>query len=122
MILGPGGQNVYPEDIEFELNRQSGVKDSAVVGIEEDHPIEIHAVLLLENGASPEAILESANQKLASFQKIQNYSVWPEPDFPRSATVKSERKSASLAQKGARGSVNAKSRYHSAHQASWRNL
>lgn len=88
LILGPGGQNVYPEDIEFELAKHPGVRDSAVVGIEKDHHTEIHAVLLLENDAKPEAVIEEANRKLASFQKIQNYSVWPEADFPRSATRK----------------------------------
>lgn len=89
MIKGPVGQNVFPEDIEFELNKQPGVKDSAVVGMEKLGRMEIHAVLLLEeNAPTPEEIVRETNKKLASFQEIRGVSVWPENDFPRSATRK----------------------------------
>ncbi len=88
MIKGPAAQNIYPEDLEFEINKQPGVKDSAVVGLEKDHRVEIHAVLLLEEGVNPEAVVEAANAKLASFQRVQNWSLWPDADFPRSATRK----------------------------------
>lgn len=88
MILGPAGQNVYPEDIEFELNKQPGVRDSSVVGLEKDHHVEIHAVLLVEGEVDPEEVIENVNKNLASFQKIQAYSLWPGADFPRSATRK----------------------------------
>lgn len=88
MILGPGGQNVYPEDIEFELNKQPGVRDSAVVGFGEDHHVEIRAVLLVDPGTDVERAVDGANKNLSSFQKIQDWSLWPEPDFPRSATRK----------------------------------
>ncbi len=97
MILGPSGQNIYPEDIEFELNKETGIRDSTVVGLEEDNHIKIHAVLLLETGAQADSsamvlaakkIIENTNKRLASFQQIQDYSVWPYADFPRSATRK----------------------------------
>lgn len=91
MILGPGGQNVYPEDIEFELNKLPGIRDCAVVGLEKPGgAVEIHAVLLLREGALKEVeqYIKQANQRLASYQKIQGWSVWPEEDFPRSATRK----------------------------------
>ncbi len=91
MIKGPGAQNVYPEDIELELNKISGVKDSCVVGIEKSGgKVEIHATLLGEI-KDPENIIEEANQKLASYQQINGWSVWPEEDFPRSATRKVKR-------------------------------
>ena len=90
VIIGPGAQNVFPEDIEFELNKIDGVKDSCVVGL--DTPtgmVEIHAVLLLADDApAVEKIVELANEHLASYQQITGYSVWPEDDFPRSATRK----------------------------------
>ncbi|MCH7882991.1 AMP-binding protein [Patescibacteria group bacterium] len=88
MIKGSGAQNVYPEDIEFELNNIAGVKDSCVVGLEKPAGrVEIHAVLLgdIEN---PEHIIEEANTRLASYQQITGWSLWPEEDFPRSATRK----------------------------------
>lgn len=90
LILGPGGQNVYPEDIEFELNKIPGVMDSCVIGLEKASRIEIHAVLLLAKGKTkdPALIIKKANQKLASYQQIASWSIWPKEDFPRSATRK----------------------------------
>lgn len=95
MIKGPGAQNVYPEDIEFELNKNAGIKDSCVVGLEKPSGmVEIHAVFLpgeakfsfLEKAASK--AVEETNKKLASYQRVSGWSVWPEEDFPRSATRK----------------------------------
>ena len=49
MILSSGGQNVFPEDIESELNKIPGVKDSCVLGLERKNGIvQIYAVLLLD--------------------------------------------------------------------------
>lgn len=87
MILGPGGQNVYPEDIESELNHLPGIKDSCVVGLEKERGmVEIHAVLLAVK--NPAKIIDTANKKLASYQQISGWSRWPEEDFPRSVTRK----------------------------------
>lgn len=90
MILGPGGQNVFPEDIEDAINKVPGVKDSTVLGIElPNGAVQIHAVLLLADaGAKPENIIAQANASLSSYQHITAYSVWGEDDFPRSATRK----------------------------------
>jgi len=106
MILGPGGQNVFPEDVEEVLSFAHDVKDSCVIGLTKPNGlVEIHAVLLLgdhKNGAWCQAwcdlkdgsedvagkIIEQANKKLASYQQITGYSVWPDDDFPRSATKK----------------------------------
>jgi len=95
MILGPGGQNVFPEDLEETLNRIKGVKDSAVLGLElPSGNVEIHAALLLERGAQkPEKIIEEANRQLASYQHITGWTVWPDEDFPRSATRKVKKES-----------------------------
>lgn len=87
MILGPGGENVFPEDIEAELNKIAGVKDSAVVGLEVDGHTVIHAVLLCDQGEI-DPILEEANRHLAGHQQIMEGSLWPQADFPRSATRK----------------------------------
>lgn len=90
MILGPGGQNVFPEDIEEQLNRIPGVKDSAVIGLEHEPGVfEIHAVLLLsESIDNPQTVIDQANAQLASYQHVGGWSIWPEQDFPRSATRK----------------------------------
>lgn len=96
MIKGLGAQNVYPEDIEFELNKSAGIKDSCVIGLEKPGAgIEIHAVLLPESEirsafsmAAAAKVVEEANKKLASYQRITGWSIWPEEDFPRSAARK----------------------------------
>lgn len=90
MILGSGGQNVYPVDIELELNKISGVKDSCVVGLKQkDRGTQIHAVLLFdEKHPDAKTVIEKANQKLASYQQITAWSIWPKQDFDRSQTRK----------------------------------
>ena len=90
LIIGPGAQNIYPEDIELELDKIYGVEDSCVVGLEKNGGLmEIHAVLLLKDGAKkPEEIIEETNKHLASYQHVTGWSVWSSDDFPRSATKK----------------------------------
>jgi long-chain acyl-CoA synthetase len=90
MIVGPGGQNVFPEDIEEVLNEMEGVKDSCVVGLElASGMVQIHAVFLLDDPTlDPKPFINQANEKLSSYQHITGYSVWPKDDFPRSATRK----------------------------------
>ncbi|MBU4269540.1 AMP-binding protein [Candidatus Dependentiae bacterium] len=93
VIIGPNAQNIFPEDIEQELNEIAGVKDSCVLGLtSKTGNVRIHAVLLLDNNnVNPEKIIEIANLKLATYQKISDFTVWQEPDFPRSATKKIKR-------------------------------
>lgn len=93
LIKGPGGQNVYPEDIEFELSKISGVIDSCVLGIDQEKGnTEIHAVLLLDPAKiktlNPETIIHQANSHLASYQQINAWTVWHDIDFPRTPTRK----------------------------------
>lgn len=87
MILGPGGENVFPEDLEAELNRNPEVRDSAVVGLKHEGRTVIHAVLLSDYG-NGEEMIQQANRHLAPHQHIMSWSIWPEADFPRSATRK----------------------------------
>lgn len=90
MILASGGQNVFPEDIENVLNALPGVADSCVYGNEVAPGVtEIVAVCLLKPEADEiDALVEQANRQLASYQQITSWHVWPEFDFPRSATRK----------------------------------
>ena len=96
MIKSASGINVYPEDIENELNRMSGVRDTCVIGIEAYGDIRIHAVLLMDKSQKWRAdaiqlIIESANQHLQPHQQIQGYTIWPHEDFPRTNTLKIKR-------------------------------
>jgi long-chain acyl-CoA synthetase len=78
MIVTPEGLNVFPEDVEAVLKQQAGVRDAAVVGTDR-----VHAVLIIDNGADPNAIVAWANQKLADYQRVRTVGVWPYDEFPR---------------------------------------
>jgi long-chain acyl-CoA synthetase len=89
VIVTAAGMNVYPEDLENALRAQPGVRDCVVIGLERDGNAEPYAVLLMDGAsASPPSAIERANQSLAEYQKIRHWSVWPEPDFPRTPTQK----------------------------------
>jgi long-chain acyl-CoA synthetase len=89
-IVTAAGMNVYPEDIEAALNNQPEVRLSAVVGAETQRGPEPVAVLILRGGAqaNPAELVERANKMLARHQQVRRYFVWPEQDFPRTATQK----------------------------------
>ena len=78
MIVTPEGLNVFPEDVERVLNAVPGVRESAVVGRDR-----VHAVLLLEAGTTPEAVIEEANRRLEAHQQIRDVSMWPDERLPR---------------------------------------
>ncbi|MGA9570192.1 MAG: AMP-binding protein, partial [Candidatus Acidiferrales bacterium] len=90
VIVTPAGMNVYPEDLEKAVRSQPGVRDCVVIGIERDGNAEPCAVLLLENPprANQAAIIETANRSLSEYQKIRRWFSWPDPDFPRTPTLK----------------------------------
>lgn len=93
MILTASGMNVYPEDIEAVLNCIPGVKDSCVLALEQNNQTIIHAVLLLaDKGLNAKTIIDSANANLADHQKVQAYSAWDKQDFPRTPTMKIQRR------------------------------
>lgn len=89
VIVMPSGMNVYPEDLEKELLRQPGVRDCVVIGLEREGNAEPYAVLLMSSpGANAASAVDAANQTLAEYQRVRHWSVWPEPDFPRTPTQK----------------------------------
>jgi len=83
MIVTPEGLNVFPEDVERVLNDLPGVRDSAVVGIAEGAEERVHAVLRLDPGIDPDAIVRAANGRLQDHQRIRAASIWPTGDLPR---------------------------------------
>jgi len=78
MIVTPEGLNVFPGDVEAVLNRQPGVRESAVIGTDR-----VHAVLILEPGANADEIVRQANAQLADYQRVRSFSIWPHAEFPR---------------------------------------
>jgi long-chain acyl-CoA synthetase len=92
VIVTAAGLNIYPEDLEAELDRQAGVRESVVVGVEGRRGAEPVAVLLLDRGADAEAVVRGANQRLGDYQQVRRWFVWPGADFPRTTTTKKVRK------------------------------
>ncbi|MBB5328856.1 AMP-binding protein [Tunturiibacter gelidoferens] len=91
-IVTATGVNLHPEDLEAAFEPESEVAACAVVPIETPTGPEPCAVLALRG--TPDrapAILQSANTRLAEFQRIRRLAVWPEPDLPRTSTGKIKR-------------------------------
>jgi long-chain acyl-CoA synthetase len=86
LIVTAAGLNVYPEDVESALNRQPGLRDSAVL----EWNGKVFAVLLLDPRVpiDPAAIVQRANRQLNPVQRVQGWSVWPGADFPRTPSLK----------------------------------
>jgi long-chain acyl-CoA synthetase len=89
VIVTPAGMNVHPEDLEAALRRQPEVRDCVVIGLARDGNAEPCAVLLLRDAnADPARVIERANRGLAEYQRMRQWFVWPEEDFPRTGTQK----------------------------------
>jgi long-chain acyl-CoA synthetase len=89
VIVTPAGMNVYSDDLESALRRQPEVKDVVVVPLPRNGNAEpCAAIILRDSNADPEAIVKRANDSLAEYQRVHNWVVWPEEDFPRTSTQK----------------------------------
>ena len=89
VIVTPEGLNVYPQDLEAELRKDSLVRDCVVIGLEREGNAVPCAVLLLRDPhADAAAIVQRANERLAPFQRMRQWYVWREGDFPRTPTQK----------------------------------
>ena len=88
MIVSPDGLNVFPEDVEHVLDAIGGVRESAVVPAKQGAREQVHAVLVLEPDADPEAIVSEANGRLKPYQRIRGFSVWPQASLPRTSGTK----------------------------------
>ncbi|HZW02025.1 MAG TPA: hypothetical protein VFF55_10700, partial [Candidatus Deferrimicrobium sp.] len=110
IIVLPNGLNVYPEDVEAAL-ADHGLTQAVVV---ETAPGRIEAVVL-PPGSQPviragqpapsprsadeataveaqiERAIKAANADLSMHQRIAGWRLWPEPDFPRTHTLKIRR-------------------------------
>jgi long-chain acyl-CoA synthetase len=92
VIVTPAGMNVYPEDLEKTLRAQSEVRDCVVIGLERGGNAEPCGVMIVRGpAADPAAIVDRANRTLAEYQRMRNWFVWPEEDFPRTSTQKPRR-------------------------------
>ena len=88
MLALADGSKVYPEDIEAVLARDPRLRDAAVVGLDRDGELRVHAVLLTAHPDEAESIVRDANGRLTGSQQIRSHSIWPDDDFPRTPTQK----------------------------------
>jgi long-chain acyl-CoA synthetase len=96
LIVLPSGMNVWPEDVEDALRSDPSVRDAAVLAVSTPGGgTRLHAYLLPAQvnarGADPTGIITRVNSRLAAHQRVASASWWPEPDFPRTSTLKVRR-------------------------------
>ena len=93
VIVTAAGLNLHPEDLEAAVEQQPGVAACAVVPMETAAGPEPCAVLAIRGpGGQAAAAIEHANARLAEFQRLRRWVLWPEPDLPRTSTGKVRRK------------------------------
>jgi long-chain acyl-CoA synthetase len=93
VIVTAGGLNIHPEDLEAAIELQPGVSACAVVPVQAANGTEPCAVLAMRgSGDQAAAAIQHANAKLADFQHLSRWVLWPEPDLPRTSSGKVRRK------------------------------
>jgi long-chain acyl-CoA synthetase len=93
VIVTASGLNLHPEDLEAAIESEPGVIACAVVPMETAAGQEPCAVLAFRGtGELAAAAIERANARLAEFQRLRRWMLWPEPDLPRTSTGKVRRK------------------------------
>ena len=96
LILGPSGENIYPEAIEALINQDRMVVESLVLQRGRDivAKVVVNVEVLTELGQAAEIylseLLQSINQQLARFSRLSRFEVHPEP-FEKTATLKIKR-------------------------------
>jgi long-chain acyl-CoA synthetase len=93
VIVTAAGVNLHPEDLEAAVEQEPEVAACAVVAMETASGPEPCAVLAMRgSGDKAASAIEGANRRLAEFQRLRRWVLWPEPDLPRTSTGKVRRK------------------------------
>lgn len=89
MIVTASGDNVYPEEIENVLQKFPDVKEVAVLGLDQGQGEEVVAVFIPDSeNFNKEETTKQANKELSLSQQIIKTFIWPEPEFPKTTTLK----------------------------------
>ncbi len=92
MIVTPEGLNVFPEDVENVVRKDSRVIDVAVIGNNSGSHERVHAVFVLEAETNADQVVREANQQLEDHQRIRDYSIWTHGPLPRTEGTKKLRR------------------------------
>jgi long-chain acyl-CoA synthetase len=92
VIVTAAGLNVHPQDLEFALMHQDGVRDASVFAFDGGTGPQPVAALLMSDKNKADAAITAANSTLADYQQIRLWLIWPDPDFPRTSTGKVKRR------------------------------
>jgi long-chain acyl-CoA synthetase len=96
VIVTSSGVNLHPEDLEAAIEQEPNVAACAVMAMETPSGPEPCAVLAMRgHGDGAAEAIERANHRLAEFQQLRRWVLWPEPDLPRTSTGKVRRKAVS---------------------------
>ncbi len=110
-IVTAAGVNIHPEDLEEAIEQEPGVAGCAVVPIETASGPEAYAVIAVRGAANQVATaVTHANKRLAEFQRVRRWAVWPEPDLPRTSTGKVRRKTVAAWVAAANAATNGKAK------------
>ncbi|MBP1728114.1 MAG: AMP-binding protein [Deltaproteobacteria bacterium] len=89
VIITGAGINVYPDELEDLLLRIPGVRDGCVIGLDRGSGEEVHAVIVPDgSGRALDEIVTEVNAALDELHRISGFSVWPDPELPKTTTLK----------------------------------
>ena len=93
-IVLASGEKIYVEDIEKIIVKHPQLKDACVIGLADGEADKVHAVFLPKNPDTfdEHAVITEVNGWLESKQQIMSHSRWERDDFPRTPTLKLDRK------------------------------
>ncbi|MGE0548788.1 MAG: AMP-binding protein [Kofleriaceae bacterium] len=102
MILGPSGENVYPDELEETYRETKFIKEMSVVGLPADAGHETVAALIVpdydQNGMDREAVREAVREHvkkvskgLALYKRLKVVHLW-DHDLPKTASRKVRRR------------------------------
>jgi long-chain acyl-CoA synthetase len=93
-IVLPSGEKVFVEDLEGQIVKDARVKEVCVVAQRVKNGDRIHAYFILHKDIkdSLKSIVAEINSSLESKQQIVSYANWLNEDFPRTPTLKVDRK------------------------------
>lgn len=99
MIVLSSGLNVYPEDLEAALRLEPEVADCVALVVPHAEQRErIQAIVLpsTDSAVADEqalaAAVQRANKRLAPHQRMSGHVRWPDADFPRTTSMKVQRR------------------------------